>query len=157
MKTLISIMMVWISIQTGFIIPDEPLIVYKTPSEIRLYAYGCYQDPIPEGNDDICNSNTQVAGTPKALYDPDLGAILLPQGFKPNTILEESILLHELVHHLQYTNNYDKEVECGGKLEEQAYTLQDKWLFEKYHTNVWDVVGIGRLLYHILTNCQNYY
>ena len=30
-------------------------------------------------------------------------------------------------------------------------TLQNKWLFEKYHTNVWDVVGIGRPLYYEIT------
>ena len=143
MKTLISIMMVWISINTGFVVPDEPLIVYMTPLEIKMYAYGCNDDPIPIGNEDACDSNTVIAGTPKALYDP--------------TILNLSILLHELIHHLQYYNDYDKEIECHGKLEEQAYTLQDKWLFEKYHTNVWDVVGIGRLLYHIITSCQNYY
>lgn len=157
MKTLISIMMVWISINTGFVVPDEPLIVYMTPLEIKMYAYGCYDDPIPIGNEDACDSNTVIAGTPKALYDPTIKTILLAEDFKPDTILNQSILLHELIHHLQYYNNYDKEIECHGKLEEQAYTLQDKWLFEKYHTNVWDVVGIGRLLYHIITSCQTYY
>ena len=157
MSKIISIMMVWISIQTGFVVPDAPSIVYKTPLEIKLYAYGCYDDPIPEGNDDICNNNTEVAGTPKALYDPKIKTILVAHGFKPDTILNQSILLHELIHHLQFSNKYDKEIECAGKLEEQAYTLQDKWLFEKYHTNVWDVVGIGRLLYHIIISCQSYY
>ena len=157
MTTLISIMMVWISINTGFVVPDAPSIGYLSPFEIKRYAYGCDENPIPIGNEDICDNNVEVAGTPKALYDHTKSTILVASGFTSDTILNQSILLHELIHHLQFFNKYNEEVECNGKLEQQAYTLQNKWLLEKYHTNVWDVVGIGRLLYHIITSCQNYY
>ena len=56
MKTLISIMMVWISINTGFVVPDAPSIGYLSPFEIKRYAYGCDEKPVPIGNEDICDN-----------------------------------------------------------------------------------------------------
>ena len=99
MKTLISIMMVWISINTGFVVPDAPSIGYLSPFEIKRYAYGCDEKPVPIGNEDICDNNVVVAGTPKALYDHTKSTILVASGFTSDTILNQSILLHELIHH----------------------------------------------------------
>ena len=157
MEALMMTMMVWISIHTGFEVTAAPSIVYLSPVQVKRYAFGCDQQPVPEGNEDACNNDVASVGTPKALYDHETKTILLIEEFKPGTILANSVLLHELVHHLQYHNGYDKKVECQGKLEEQAYQLQDRWLFTKYHTNVWDVVGLGKLLYHIIISCDDLY
>lgn len=41
-----------------------------------------------------------------------------------------STVLHELIHHVQYSVGFDKEVACGARLEEPAYTIQLNWLDE---------------------------
>lgn len=40
----------------------------------------------------------------------------------------KSILLHELVHYVQYENDHDKKVDCKNKLEHLAYNLEAKYL-----------------------------
>jgi hypothetical protein len=43
-----------------------------------------------------------------------------------SNILDQSILVHELVHHLQVVNHI--QLECWGRYEAQAYELQIRWL-----------------------------
>lgn len=40
----------------------------------------------------------------------------------------KSILLHELVHYMQYQHGHDKDVTCKNELESLAYLLQVKYL-----------------------------
>ena len=55
---------------------------------------------------------------------------------------------------MQYENDIDSTVKCQGELEKEAYTLQDKWLQEKYGVNVWDTVEINMLFFMIITSCM---
>ena len=48
-------MMLWISQHTGYTIPELPTIVELSPFDLKRFAYGCDETPIPNGNDDICS------------------------------------------------------------------------------------------------------
>ena len=157
MTEIITALMLWVSQQTGFTIPPPPAIVYLSQAKIKRYAYGCDEDPIPHGNKNICDDNVEVAGMPQALYDHSIGTVIVSNTFTIDTVKNKSILLHEVIHHMQYTNSYNLEVVCQGQLEEQAYMLQDQWLRDNYNVNVYETIGLGPLVYHLITSCEMSY
>ena len=157
MKEIILAMMLWIHNATGYTIPEIPDIRYLSTMDIRAYAYGCDQVPIPNGNEDICeareNWDIDYRG-PIALYDHIDKVVILNKDFDITTVHDQSVLFHELVHHLQYANDIDSTVKCNGELEKEAYTLQDEWLHEKYGLNVWDTIQINQLFFMLITSCM---
>lgn len=67
----------------------------------------------------------RVAGRPQALYKA--GKIYLNSDrWDPEDPMQVSLLVHELVHHAQYFSR--GKWPCSNAKEEQAYTLQNKWL-----------------------------
>jgi hypothetical protein len=60
------------------------------------------------------------------LYDDRSDTIFLPDGWTGDTPADLSVLVHELVHHLQ--NKAGIRYECPGAREELAYAEQEKWL-----------------------------
>jgi len=69
---------------------------------------------------------TQITSDVVALYDDKRRTIILPEGWSGTTPAELSVLVHEMVHHLQ--NVSGDEFECVGARERPAYLAQDKWL-----------------------------
>jgi len=61
-----------------------------------------------------------------AAYDPDSRTILLPERWSGATPAELSILVHEMVHHLQTMAR--TRFECPQASEELAYAAQERWL-----------------------------
>ena len=125
--------------------------------DLRSYAYGCDQVPIPNGNDEICAAKKDWdldRSNPIALYDHIDKIVILNKNFDIKTIRDKSVLFHELVHHVQYANDIDSTVKCQGELEKEAYTLQDEWLQEKYNVNVWDTIQINQLFFILITSCM---
>jgi hypothetical protein len=61
-----------------------------------------------------------------AVYDDRARTIYLPEGWTGATVAEQSIVVHEMVHHLQ--NVAGLTYECGGAREKPAYLAQAHWL-----------------------------
>ena len=157
MKEIILAMMLWIHNATGYTIPEIPDVKYLSTMDLRAYAYGCNQVPIPNGNEDICGAkdNWDIDNRgPIALYDHIDKVVILNKDFDITTVHDKSVLFHELVHHVQYANDIDSTVKCQGELEKEAYTLQDEWLHEKYGLNVWDTIQINELFFMLITSCM---
>ena len=94
---------------------------------------------------------------PQALNDHSIGTVIVSKTFTIDTVKNKSILLHEVIHHMQYTNSYNLEVVCLGQLEEQAYMLLDQWLRDNYNVNVFETIGLGPLVYHLITSSEMSY
>ena len=62
------------------------------------------------------------------LYNFNEGAVYLLDSIDLNTDEGKGILLHELVHYLQYQTNMDDNVKCKNELESLAYVLEAKFL-----------------------------
>ena len=157
MKEIILAMMLWIHNATGYSIPEIPEVKFLNTMDLRSYAYGCDQVPIPNGNDDICAARKDWdldRSNPIALYDHIDKIVILNKNFDIKTIPDKSVLFHELVHHLQYENDIDSTVKCQGELEKEAYTLQDEWLQETYGVDVWDTIQINQLFFMLITSCM---
>jgi len=61
-----------------------------------------------------------------AVYDDETETIYVPQEWTGNSASDQSVLVHELVHHLQ--NIGRQRYECPQQREKLAYLAQDSWL-----------------------------
>ncbi|MCK1494934.1 hypothetical protein IVB14_32135 [Bradyrhizobium sp. 180] len=61
-----------------------------------------------------------------ALYDNSSKTILLPDDWQGTSPAEQSMLVHEMVHHIQ--NVAGLKLECPIAREKAAYLAQDEWL-----------------------------
>lgn len=160
MIELVLSMMLWIHNVTGYTIPEPPDISLVSKEIMLSYAYGCDLDPIPEENIQLCDTrkdwNLSEDG-PLGMYDHVKKAIIMPDDFDINSIHDKSILLHEVVHHLQYANDVHNNVECKAKLEKEAYELQDEWLRKKHNTNLYETVGMNKVFFYLKTECMHHF
>jgi|GEM_PF-1199198 len=62
----------------------------------------------------------------KGIYDKEQ-TIYLRYDFDPDNPEDRARLLHELVHWVQWSNSRNENNTCMGKLEVEAYQLQDRW------------------------------
>jgi hypothetical protein len=113
MNALLTAIVTWLSINFGLpAIYDHPHVTLMPPAQITKLRYGI--DRLPDGRAVV------------AAYDDRAGAILLPTEWTGRTPAELSILVHEMVHHLQ--NKAGLTYPCPGAREAIAYAAQAKWL-----------------------------
>ncbi|MFQ6021397.1 MAG: DUF6647 family protein [Acidiferrobacterales bacterium] len=120
MKELTVAMLMWISGHSplaydGSHVPD----VISVPQGTLVQIF--YQGNVPRGPD---INNISVAG----VYNPRDGTIYLLDDVDLTTIEGRAVLVHELVHYLQYRHGFDKAVSCVRKLEPTAYAAQAEYL-----------------------------
>jgi hypothetical protein len=102
----------WIVDQTGWPTADVPPIKTIPLGDLATMLLGPLSD---------------LEGIrPAALYSKNEHMIYLANTWKNDDVLDQSILVHELVHHLQMENHI--QLECWGRYEVQAYELQIRWL-----------------------------
>jgi hypothetical protein len=94
-------------------------------------------DAVPEFNDQRLLQRVRDIA---AVYEDATRTIYLPEGWTGGTPAEVSVLVHEMVHHLQ--NLSGQKYECAAAREKPAYTAQQKWLalsgrnfFEEFDTD----------------------
>lgn len=126
-KTLLVSFMLWMNSHTGLTIPHLPDIVYKTDKEL---FYMIYPGNIYEGPEKSVN----VMG----VYISD--TIYLLNDFDVNDIWDQSVLLHELVHHFQVYNNIEDLYECPERREYHAIMIQKEWL-DQQDKNIWEYLN----------------
>jgi hypothetical protein len=120
MDTLLTVIVLWLSANFG--LPanhDQPKIEIVPSAQIAALLYG-QSEVLALGP--ASGQGVEIV----AVYDSERRTILLPAGWTGSTPAELSILVHEVVHHLQKTANL--RYECPAAREELAYEAQDKWL-----------------------------
>jgi hypothetical protein len=85
-----------------------------------------------------------------ALYDDRERAILLPQGWAASTPAEVSVLVHEMVHHLQ--NLSGRAYACPAEREAEAFELQGRWL-ALHGRSLTEEFELDRKTLFVLTRC----
>jgi hypothetical protein len=88
----------------------------------------------------------------EALYSERDHSIYLPDGWRADNLRRRSILLHELVHHLQYLNH--AKVTCKSEYEFQAFQLQVSWLGDQGVDDPFDLIGLDPLWLMMLKECD---
>jgi hypothetical protein len=115
---------VWLS--ENFELPGStelPRIEFAAPAQMNQLRYkGLMSDRI-DGAPATQNGYVREV---VAVYDDSTRTIYLPRGWTGATPSERSVLVHEMVHHLQ--NLAGLKYACGGAREKPAYLAQRKWL-----------------------------
>ncbi|MCB9947995.1 MAG: hypothetical protein H6842_09235 [Rhodospirillaceae bacterium] len=136
-------LMAWIGAVTGIPpAPDVPAVMFNSAAELqRLHSPdAAYLDPA-DGD-----------GSPQAvaLYNPLDGTLHLPEGWQADDPVDISILLHELVHHMQ--SRAGMEYACRAEMEKAAYDAQIAFL-ASMGMDMFEVMEMNELFYRIITNC----
>jgi hypothetical protein len=123
---LLTAIVTWISANFG--LPpnySHPSIDLVPPAEITFLRYKAFT---PAQREILQTEMTQPSNSREvvAVYDDLTKTIFLPDTWKGETAADLSVLVHEMVHHLQ--NSAGKKYNCAGAREGLAYAAQDKWL-----------------------------
>jgi hypothetical protein len=120
----------WIAMNTSYDLVvtygDPPTVSFCTVGEIITYE----------------QSELLVDPILLAAFDREKRHIFLTHPWSPLNYFDQSVLLHELIHDVQLQN---RDWDCTGAPELEAYRLQDKWLFEHNIMHRFDWAMITRL------------
>ena len=108
----------WLSQNFDLPATDElPNIAFTTPERMDVLRYRGFLNRHEQSG---AKSDTV------AIYEAASTTIYLPEGWRGMTPAEVSVLVHEVVHHLQHTAKFP--YACPREREKLAYQAQDRWL-----------------------------
>lgn len=151
MEALLTAMMLWLA--ANFDIPatdQHPQIRFATQREIIVLRYRALTSDRQREVLAAYEASPDKGRNVVAVYDEANRTILLPQNWSGRTPTELSILLHELVHHLQATGGL--KYECPAMRERLAYSAQEKWL-SLFNRSLASEFGIDEFTLKIATSC----
>ena len=122
-QALLRAIATWLS--NDFELPKNhayPAIRFEPARRIATFRYTGLMSDRPEDTAVVPPGQRETV----ASYDPLTRTIILPEGWTGDTPADLSILVHEMVHHLQHAARM--KYECVQASEELAYAAQDKWL-----------------------------
>lgn len=137
MNALLTAIVTWLSV--NFDLPpnyDHPSVRFLPVTQIAQ---------IRNGMGDLRYGREVVA-----LYDDTTRTIYLANDWTGRTPAELSILVHEMVHHLQNVN--DRQYACPALREKQAYDAQDAWL-RLFSKNLRAEFELDQLTLKLTTQC----
>jgi hypothetical protein len=134
-------------------VPEElPTVVFKQPLEIAFLYYGAStaetQEKVREAYADAALTKRRLV---VSLYDTVNHSILLPENWTAQDPAQLSMVVHELVHHLQTSSGL--RYPCPQEREALAYTAQEKWLGE-FGTNLEREFGMDQMTLFVSTHCM---
>ena len=122
-QALVSAIIDWLAIELGLPGDLPPPSVRLAPARrIATFRYTGMLSDHPRDTADVPRGQRETV----AAYDSLTRTILLPEGWTPATAADVSILVHEMVHHLQHAGGL--RYECAQASERPAYEAQQKWL-----------------------------
>jgi len=128
MHALLTAIVMWLS--ANFDLPaahDQPRIEFASATKIAALRY---KGLLPDRRQEAALINDQALPPAQrevvAVYHDATRTIYLREGWTGTTPTELSVLVHEMVHHLQ--SSAGLKFECPQAREKLAYAAQDKWL-----------------------------
>ncbi len=128
-QTLLPVIVTWLA--ANFDLPeshDYPRIEFVPPEKLYAMLFGGQESGQSPGSAAKLGQLARRNGgrDVEALYDKVSRTMYLRKGWTGAKPAEASVLVHELVHHLQ--NVAGLKYECPQASEELAYAAQDRWL-----------------------------
>lgn len=144
MQELLTLIASWLVIIFGLPASDEfPRVVLASPAQMAEVRHNRLEAAAPDSAPD---SFQDVY----AMYDEQGGTIYLPAEWTVDSPADVSILVHELVHHLQHAG--ETTFACPQARERLAYQAQARWL-ELFDTSLSDEFGIDATTILVRTTC----
>ncbi|MBI4207898.1 MAG: hypothetical protein HY527_23000 [Betaproteobacteria bacterium] len=154
MQTVLTTVVTWLSINAGLpAIYDHPRIEFVSPAKMYAVRIGGHVSGHSPGSvaTAVHEGRSDEGHHVEALYDDRSRTIYLPEGWTDTTPTEISVLVHEMVHHLQ--NVAGLKYECPQAREKPAYVAQDKWL-ALFGRNLVDEFKLDPMTVLVRTNCM---
>jgi hypothetical protein len=110
--------------------------------------------PLSWREDSIRDPATQTVGLREviAVYRDDTRTIYLNESWTGTSPAEVSVLVHEMVHHLQ--NVAGLKYECPAAREKPAYLAQNAWL-QRFGSDLETEFEIDMMTMLVTTSCMN--
>jgi hypothetical protein len=153
MESLLAMIALWLSFNfTLPAIPEPPKIEVVPKQEILFRRYNAFT---PQARSDVLKAtegNPAIGNRrePVALYDDTSGTIYLPAGWTGTSAADVSVLVHEMVHHIQ--RRAGLRYECPAQRETLAYQAQDRWL-RMFGYNLQDEFSLDEFTLKVSTSC----
>ena len=142
METLMTAIMAWLTLNFALpAAPELPRVARVTPEEMVQVRLRGRESPA-----------AATAFEVEALYDDSTRTIYLRRGWSPRTPREVSVLVHEMVHHLQ--NAAGMRFECPQARERMAYAAQRRWL-ERHGKDLLDEFQLDPMTVLLRTRCMH--
>src|SRR5262245_1687534 len=139
MDSMIIAFISWIAARSNLVAADPPRIFFAPQQRIGEIYYRTSEP----GN----------ALQPRAVYDFRTATVFLHNRWRSSELYDQSVLLHELVHHLQARNKI--KVPCQVAFERQAYELQVSWLREQGVKSPYAFMGTNELTIYVASECHD--
>jgi hypothetical protein len=129
MQALLTVIVTWLSINFGLpAVYEYPRVELASPAQMAAVRYSRLAAVRP---DRVAAERGQLAPAEVgenvfAIYDDATRTIYLHQNWTGATPADSSLLVHEMVHHLQ--NIAGTKFACAGEREKDAYRAQRTWL-----------------------------
>jgi hypothetical protein len=125
-RTLLAEIAKWLSANFDLpLMPDQPRLAHASAEKLFALRYGRLVEPMRDRTTPDPTAASERRAT-VAIYSDAEQTIYLPEGWTGRTPAELSVLVHELVHHLQNASKLT--YECHRAREKLAYAAQERWL-----------------------------
>lgn len=125
---------------------EMPRVILSSPEQIAARRYGHLLARAGTG-EELRNPHV---GQVVAVYDTVREVIYLPEGWIGASPAEQSVLVHEMVHHLQ--KKAQLRFDCPQQREKLAYQAQERWL-ERFGTSLEQEFGLDRFSLFVHFSC----
>ena len=140
MNALLTAIVTWLSVSLGLPTTyDHPAIKLLPATQIAEIRYGTTDS----------HNRREVM----AVYDDATRTIFLAVEWTGRSPADLSILVHEMVHHLQNVGGL--QYECPASREKIAYAAQDAWL-GVFGLNLQSEFELDRMTLKLTTECMRY-
>jgi hypothetical protein len=133
--------------------PEEPRIEFAPPLKIAAMRYKGML-PLSWREDSIRDPATQTLGLRDvvAVYRDDSRTIYLNEHWTGATPAEVSVLVHEMVHHIQ--NVARLKYDCPAAREKPAYLAQNEWL-KRHGSDLESEFEVDMMTLLVRTSCMD--
>lgn len=134
-------MIAWLAVKTGWEARAAPALQFVEPAQLAKMYFGN-----DVAADRIC---------PTALYSIARHTVYLSTAWNQDNLHDRSVLLHELVHHLQVLDKV--KVDCPALYDRQAFHWQAVWLRAQGIRDPYAFLKLDEFMIYTMTSCPNYY
>lgn len=148
MDTFLTVITTWLSINFGLpAVPHHPQVRFVDPPQM----FDVYTSSLSAEEVTRLRAAETAGHDLVAVYDDQNRTIYLPADWSPSSPADVSVLVHEMVHHLQRFD--DTHFACAEEREKTAYEAQDRWL-ELVGTSLEQEFELDAVTLIFLTRCQ---
>lgn len=151
MESLLTALVIWLS--ANFDLPADfahPVIMFESPERMAIVRYQKLLEASVPAISQAQPVSDNHKGEIAAFYNDRDRTLHMPAGWTGTTSAELSVLVHEMVHHLQNVGGLT--YGCAEEREKLAFLAQERWL-EMSGSNLSEAFGLDPLTLMVRTNC----